>query len=162
MIFIAFLVRELAHDKPLVNLRVFAHRNFALGCILIALFGGVIYGMVTLLPLFYQELMGYTALNAGTGREPARHLGAIVAMPVIGILTSKIDNRWLIAFGFALFGICSLWLGQVVSGYLAVVAADRSSSAASARAGVRAAVDHAMGADERKDRQCQRLIQSAA
>jgi DHA2 family multidrug resistance protein len=34
-------------------------------------------------------------------------------MPVIGILTAKIDNRWLLAFGFTLFGIASLWFGEV-------------------------------------------------
>ena len=113
--FVAFLIREWVHDKPLVNLRVFAHRNFTLGCVLIGLFGAVIYGMVTLLPLFYQELMGYTALNAGIAVSP-RGLGAIIAMPVIGILTSKLDNRYMIAFGFALFGICSLWFGRVYLG----------------------------------------------
>jgi DHA2 family multidrug resistance protein len=113
--FFAFLLREWSHDRPLVNLRVFAHRNFTIGCILIGLFGAVIYGMVTLLPLFYQELMGYTALNAGIAVSP-RGLGAIVAMPIIGILTSKLDNRWMIAFGFALFGICSIWFGEVYLG----------------------------------------------
>ena len=40
--------------------------------------------MITLLPLFYQELLGYTALNAGMAVSP-RGLGAIVAMPLIGI-----------------------------------------------------------------------------
>lgn len=113
--FVAFLIRQFVHDKPLVNLRVFRHRNFTLGCIMIGLFGAVIYGMVTLLPLFYQELMGYTALNAGIAVSP-RGLGAIVAMPMIGILTSRIDNRWLIAFGFVLFGICSIWFGEVYLG----------------------------------------------
>lgn len=113
--FVAFLIREWIHSNPLVNLRVFSHRNFTLGCILIGLFGAAIYGMVTLLPLFYQELMGYTALNAGIAVSP-RGLGAIVAMPVIGILTSKIDNRWMIAFGFGLFAICSLWFGEVYLG----------------------------------------------
>src|ERR1700744_4380982 len=49
---IGFLVRELRATKPLVNLKVFLDRTFALGCILIALFGGVTYGVVTLLPLF--------------------------------------------------------------------------------------------------------------
>ena len=113
--FVAFLWREFVHSKPLVNLAVFKHRNFTLGCIMIGLFGAVIYGMVTLLPLFYQELMGYTALNAGIAVSP-RGVGAIVAMPMIGILTSRIDNRWLIAFGFALFGICSIWFGEVYLG----------------------------------------------
>ena len=110
--FVAFLIRSFRHDKPLVDLRVFRHRNFAIGCVLIGLFGAAIYGLVTLLPLFYQELMGYTALAAGWAVSP-RGVGAIIAMPMIGYLTAKIDNRWLIAFGFCLFGITSLWFGKV-------------------------------------------------
>src|SRR5580692_10020944 len=110
--FIAFLWRELKLEKPLVDLRVFRHRNFAIGCVLIGLFGAGIYGLVTLLPLFYQELMGYTALAAGWAVSP-RGIGAIVAMPIIGYLTAKMDNRWLIAFGFSLFGAASLWFGEV-------------------------------------------------
>src|SRR5271156_1825198 len=110
--FIAFLIREFRSAKPLVDLRVFKHRNFAIGCLLIGLFGASIYGLVTLLPLFYQELMGYTALAAGWAVSP-RGIGAIVAMPIIGYLTAKIDNRWLIAFGFCLFGAASIWFGEV-------------------------------------------------
>jgi DHA2 family multidrug resistance protein len=110
--FVAFIVRQLRHDKPLVNLKVFRNRNFAIGCVLIGLFGAAIYGLVTLLPLFYQELMGYTALAAGWAVSP-RGIGAILAMPVIGILTTKLDNRWLIAIGFTLFGVSALWFGQV-------------------------------------------------
>ena len=110
--FVLFLVREFRHKQPLVDLRVFRHRNFALGCLLIGIFGAAIYGLVTLLPLFYQELMGYTALAAGWAVSP-RGIGAIVAMPIIGYLTAKMDNRWLIMFGFALFGVASLWFGEV-------------------------------------------------
>jgi MFS transporter, DHA2 family, multidrug resistance protein len=80
--------------------------------VLIGLFGAAIYGLVTLLPLFYQELMGYTALAAGWAVSP-RGIGAIVAMPIIGYLTAKMDNRWLIAFGFLLFAAASLWFGEV-------------------------------------------------
>jgi DHA2 family multidrug resistance protein len=110
--FVAFIIREFRHSKPLVDLRVFRHRNFAIGCVLIGLFGALIYGLVTLLPLFYQELMGYTALAAGWAVSP-RGIGAILAMPIIGYLTAKMDNRWLIAIGFSLFGIASLWFGRV-------------------------------------------------
>src|SRR5579871_840281 len=110
--FVLFLIREFRHKQPLVDLRVFRHRNFALGCVLIGLFGAAIYGLVTLLPLFYQELMGYTALAAGWAVSP-RGIGAIVAMPIIGYMTSKIDNRWLIMFGFTLFGISAIWFGEV-------------------------------------------------
>ncbi len=110
--FVAFIIRQLVHDKPLVDLRVFKHRNFRIGCILIAIFGGALYGLITLLPLFYQELLGYTAYAAGWAVSP-RGVGAIIAMPIIGILTAKIDNRWLIAMGFAMFGISGLWFGEV-------------------------------------------------
>jgi len=110
--FVAFLIREFRHDKPLVDLRVFRHRNFAIGCLLIGLFGAAIYGLVTLLPLFYQELMGYTALAAGWAVSP-RGVGAILAMPMIGYFTAKIDNRYLIAFGFCLFAITSIWFSDV-------------------------------------------------
>ncbi len=108
---VLFIIRELRAEKPLVDLRIFRQRNFRLGCILIALFGGALYGLVTLLPLFYQELLGYTAYAAGWAVSP-RGIGAIIAMPIIGVLTSKIDNRWLIAFGFLIFGISSLRFGQ--------------------------------------------------
>jgi DHA2 family multidrug resistance protein len=109
---VAFLIREMRLKQPLVDLRVLRHRNFALGCLLIGLFGAGIYALVTLLPLFYQELMGYTAFAAGWAVSP-RGIGAICAMPVIGYLTAKIDNRWLIAFGFTLFGVASLWFGEL-------------------------------------------------
>ena len=56
--------------------------------------------------------MGYTALAAGWAVSP-RGIGAIVAMPIIGYLTAKMDNRWLIAFGFLLFAGASLWFGEV-------------------------------------------------
>jgi DHA2 family multidrug resistance protein len=108
----AFIIRELKIGNPLVNLRIFSNRNFALGCILIGLFGGVIYGLITLLPLFYQTLMGYTAAAAGLAVAP-RGVGAVLIMPVIAILTSRLDNRWLIATGFGVFGFTALAFGHV-------------------------------------------------
>jgi MFS transporter, DHA2 family, multidrug resistance protein len=110
--FVAFIIRQLSRRDPLVNLRVFRYRNFTLGCLLIGLFGAAIYGLVTLLPLFYQELLGYNALSAGIAVSP-RGLGAIIAMPMIGVLTSRIDNRYLIASGFVLFGIASIWFSHI-------------------------------------------------
>ncbi len=108
---VAFLIRELTHDKPLVDLRIFKNRNFLVGCILIFLFGAVVYGLITILPLFFQELLGYTALAAGWAVAP-RGLGALFFMPVTGILTQKFDNRYLVCAGFISAGICTLWLGQ--------------------------------------------------
>ena len=109
--FIAFLYREFTHDKPLVRLSVFRNRNFAVGCLLIFLFGGVVYGLITILPLFFQELLGYTALAAGLAVAP-RGLGSLFFMPAIGILTERVDNRYLIFSGFMLVALCSLWMGR--------------------------------------------------
>jgi DHA2 family multidrug resistance protein len=110
--FAAFLIRELKIKSPLVDLKVFLDRNFALGCLLIGLFGGVIYGVVTLLPLFYQTLLGYTAGAAGWAVSP-RGIGAICIMPIIGVLTGRIDNRWLIVMGFFVFGSTSIWMSHL-------------------------------------------------
>lgn len=97
---------------PLVRLNVFKNRNFAFGCLLIALFGAAIYGMVTILPLFYQTVMGYTASAAGLAVSP-HGIGAIRVMPLVGVLTSKIDNRWMIACGFLMFAWASYAMGPL-------------------------------------------------
>jgi MFS transporter, DHA2 family, multidrug resistance protein len=110
--FIWFLVHCWRKRDGLVNLRIFKDRNFAVGCLLILFFGVSIYSTITLLPLFYQELLGYTAFTAGVIVGP-RGFGAIVAMPIIGILTNKIDARYLLTFGFIVFGITSLTFGDV-------------------------------------------------
>jgi DHA2 family multidrug resistance protein len=107
----AFLIRELRIAKPLVDLRVFLDRNFAVGCLLMGLFGGSIYGLITLLPLFYQTLLGYSALDAGLAVSP-RGIGAVCVMPIVGVLTGKIDNRFLILAGFIVFGLTGLWMGD--------------------------------------------------
>jgi len=110
MALVAFIVRELTVRKPIVDLRILCNRNFGIGSLLIGLFGAVIYGVITLLPLFYQTLMNYTAGAAGIAVAP-RGIGAIVVMPIIGVLTSRIDNRYLIAGGFGIFALVSIWFG---------------------------------------------------
>ena len=107
-----FILRELRAKHPVVDLCVFKNRNFALGCLLIGAFGGMIYGLVTILPLFYQTLMGYTAWAAGLAVSP-RGIGAVLIMPIVGVLTSKLDNRYLIASGFLVFGITALWMSNL-------------------------------------------------
>lgn len=98
--------------NPLVDLKVMRDRNFAIGCLLIFLFGVAIYSTVTVLPLFYQELLGYTAFTAGLVVAP-RGLGAICGMPVIGYLANKVDPRYLLTFGFILFGSMTLYFGNL-------------------------------------------------
>jgi MFS transporter, DHA2 family, multidrug resistance protein len=104
----AFVISQVTREKTLVDLAVFKNRNFALGCILIFLFGAAIYSAVTLLPLYYQSIMDYSASWAGLVVSP-RGVGSIIAMPIVGILVSRIDSRILVSAGFGIFGICSLF-----------------------------------------------------
>src|SRR5690242_17296097 len=81
--FVSFVVWQLKRDEPLVDLTIFKNRNFTIGCLLIFLFGAVIYGAVTILPLYFQTMMDYSATWAGIAVSP-RGLGSIVAMPLVG------------------------------------------------------------------------------
>jgi DHA2 family multidrug resistance protein len=107
-----FIVHSWRCKEPLVDLRILKDRNFGLGCLLIFLFGVSIYSTITLLPLFYQELLGYTAFTAGLVVAP-RGLGAILGMPVIGYLSNRADARWLLTFGFLTFGLTTLYFGNL-------------------------------------------------
>ena len=110
--FIAFIWRSWNCKYALVDLKVLKDRNFLLGSILIFMFGIGIYSTVTVLPLFYQELLGYTAFTAGLVVAP-RGLGAICGMPVIGFLSNKVDPRYLLTFGFLTFGLTTLYFGSI-------------------------------------------------
>ncbi len=110
--FVWFVWRSWHCKYALVDLKVLKNRNFLLGCTLIFLFGVGIYSTVTVLPLFYQELLGYTAFTAGLVVAP-RGLGAILGMPVIGFLSNRLDPRWLLTFGFLTFGLTTLYFGSI-------------------------------------------------
>ncbi|HEY4381965.1 MAG TPA: DHA2 family efflux MFS transporter permease subunit [Acidobacteriaceae bacterium] len=113
--FIYFVWHCWRDKNALVDLKVLKDRNFLIGCTLIFLFGIGIYSTVTVLPLFYQELLGYTAFTAGLVVAP-RGIGAICAMPVIGFLSNKVDPRYLLTFGFLTFGLTTLYFGNVTLG----------------------------------------------
>ncbi len=110
--FVGFIYTQLTNPKPLVDLTTFTNRNFLVGSLLIFLFGACIYGTTTLLPLFYQNLLSYSALGAGVAVAP-RGVGAVIAMPLVGFLVSKVDTRILVSFGFLVFAFCSLSWGNL-------------------------------------------------
>jgi len=112
--FVWFVWHSWRSEHPLVNLRVLKNWNFAVGCVLILIFGISIYSTVTVLPLFYQELLGYTAFTAGMVVAP-RGVGSIVAMPLIANLSEWIDARYLLTFGFVLFAVTTLYMGSVTT-----------------------------------------------
>jgi MFS transporter, DHA2 family, multidrug resistance protein len=110
--FLYFCWRCWRDKDAIVDLKVLKNRNFLIGSILIFMFGVGIYSTVTVLPLFYQELLGYTAFTAGLVVAP-RGIGAICGMPIIGYLSNKIDPRYLLTFGFLTFGLTTLYFGNI-------------------------------------------------
>jgi DHA2 family multidrug resistance protein len=95
----AFVIRELKTPQPLVKLSLLRHRTFAAGIAIVTVLGFVLYGSLVSLPLFMQELLGWTAETAGFWTSP-RGIATAVFMPVVGYMLGKRwDPRWMVVFG---------------------------------------------------------------
>ncbi len=107
-----FLIRELTARDPVVHMAVFKKRTYSAGVFLMTVLGFVLYGSMVLLPLMLQELLGYSALNAGVAMAP-RGLGSFLMMPIVGTVLSKLDPRKVLAVGIV-GGAWSLYaLGKI-------------------------------------------------
>jgi len=110
--FIGWVWRSWANPKGLVDLRIIKDGNFRTGLLMGAMLGMCIYITITILPLYYQEILGYTAFTAGLAVGP-RGIGSFLGSPIIGFLGSRIDNRKLLCAGFLGLAICSFIFGSV-------------------------------------------------
>ena len=95
------VIRELRAEHPIIDLSIFRFRSYAIGTFLMTTVGFVLYGSTVLYPLMMQELLGYTATHAGVTNFP-RGMASFLFMPLVGILTGKIDARKLLAAGLLL------------------------------------------------------------
>jgi DHA2 family multidrug resistance protein len=109
---VAFIVRELLVAEPIVNLRILGDRNFAVGIGLISALGVCLYGTTSMLPLFLQTLLGYSAVDSGLAVSP-RGLGAMISAVVIGRLIVFIDSRLMVATGFALLSLSAFMFARL-------------------------------------------------
>lgn len=104
---IAFIVRELTAEVPAVNLRLFKDRTFTSGVIASsAMFAVMISGMF-LLPLFMQELLGFTATDSGLALMP-RTLVMLVAMPIVARIYNYLPP-WLMGGVGLLLNVYGQW-----------------------------------------------------
>lgn len=117
-----FVLVELRARHPVVNLKVFRDRSFAAGNL--TMFTGFfcMFGSIVLLPLYLQNLMGYTALWAGLVLGPGG-LASFVVMPISGMLMKRgMNPRTLLAIGLATMAY-ALWLMagfNLEAGFLAI------------------------------------------
>src|SRR5437868_1978385 len=105
----ALIWHLLVTEEPLVDLRVFKARSYAVGVFLMTFVGFVLYGSMVLLPIMLQTLLGYPPLQAGIAMAP-RGVGSFVMMPLTGLMTGRFDARKLLTAGLLVGGGTLLWL----------------------------------------------------
>ena len=87
-------------QRPILDLRLFANRNFALSMGMMFVLGASLYAVNTLFSQMLQNLMGYTAEQTGFALASGG-LATMICMVIVGAISSKVDPRKLMAFGFA-------------------------------------------------------------
>ena len=97
----ALVVWELHVEEPVVNLRVFKNIPFVSGTTLGFVFGMTTFGSIFLIPLFLQQLRGFSVLDSGLIQMP-RMLVMVVIAPIAGRLFGRLDSRLLLAIGIAM------------------------------------------------------------
>ena len=96
--FVVFLITELTVKAPVLNLRLFRDSSFTFANVLTFAFGLSLFGSTFLVPLFVQNMLHYTALQAGILMLPGGIVMAVVS-PMAGRLSDRLPVRWLIIPG---------------------------------------------------------------
>lgn len=98
---ICFVWRELTAEKPMLDLRVFKYDIFALTTVISMIVNMAMFGAMILLPIYLQNIRGYTALQSGLLMLPGAIVMGIMS-PISGALFDKIGARWLAVTGLAI------------------------------------------------------------
>ncbi|ANY87384.1 MULTISPECIES: DHA2 family efflux MFS transporter permease subunit [Pseudomonas] len=104
VVFLAiFIIWELTDRHPVVNLRLFVHRNFRVGTLVMVLGYAGFFGINLILPQWLQTQMGYTATWAGLAVAPIGLLPVILS-PFVGKYAHRVDLRLLAGLAFLAIG----------------------------------------------------------
>jgi len=108
----AFITWELRHPNPLLDLRIFRDAAFAGSSIVNVILGAALFGAVFIVPIFLQRVQGYGTLNAGL-IIGAQGLGAVLVMPLAGLLTDRYGARIIVFSGLATLVVASAILTTI-------------------------------------------------
>jgi DHA2 family multidrug resistance protein len=97
---VCLIAWELAVKDPILDIRLFKNVNFATSCLMMFMVGAASFSTTVLMPQFLQNLLGYSAESAGMVLSAAAVL-LLIELPLVGQLTSRIQARYLMAFGWA-------------------------------------------------------------
>lgn len=106
--FISFLIWELTEEHPVVDLRVYRNRSFAVASLAMAFVFGSFFATIVLIPLWLQQNMGYTATWAGYVVAFNGVLGIFVA-PTVAMMISRVDPRALMSVGLSIIAATTLY-----------------------------------------------------
>ncbi len=106
-----FIVWELTDERPIVDLRLFGRRNFAVATIAMTFGYMTFFSAIVIFPLWLQTQLGYTAEWAGFATASFGIL-AFFFSPIVGKLTDKIDPRLVVTIGFVIFAAISFIAGH--------------------------------------------------
>ncbi len=101
-----FVIWELTDEDPIVNLRLFRHRNFTAGTIAMVLAYSAFFSVGILVPLWLQRNLGYSAIWAGLATAPIGILPVVIA-PIIGKYGNRVDLRILASGAFVVMALTS-------------------------------------------------------
>jgi MFS transporter, DHA2 family, multidrug resistance protein len=101
---LSLVVWEWFAKTPIVDVRMFKSFNFASASLMMFMLGILLFSSLVLMPQFLQTLLGYTSELAGLALS-AGGLVLLLEMPIIGQLTTKVQARRLIAFGWLALAI---------------------------------------------------------
>lgn len=105
---VSLIIWESTSDNPILDLSLFKSRNFTVGSICITC-GFLFYsGAIVLMPQLLQEVMNYTAIQAGLAYAPIGIMPLLIS-PVIGRFGHKVDMRLLVTFSFVVYALCYYW-----------------------------------------------------
>jgi MFS transporter, DHA2 family, multidrug resistance protein len=113
---IAFFYRVFTAEEPIVDLRAFTDRNFAVGCVLQFCIGIGLYGLTYIYPRYLAEVRGYSAMMIGETMFVSGITMFLMA-PIVGRLMQKVDLRYIIAFGLVTFALGSYQMTWITRDY---------------------------------------------
>ncbi len=101
---LAFFIRAFTARVPIVDLRAFANRNFAVGSLFSFVLGIGLYGLTYLYPVYLAQVRGYDALMIGETMFVSG-LVMFATAPIAGRLNERFDPRFILVAGFVFFAI---------------------------------------------------------
>jgi MFS transporter, DHA2 family, multidrug resistance protein len=119
---VSLVIWEWFNEHPIIEVKLFKSFNYLSSNLMMFFFGVLLFSSLVMMPLFLQTLLGYTAELAGLVLSGGG-LVTLICMPIVGHLTTRIQVRYIIGFG---------WLALAIAMYISTQRIDLTISFVSA------------------------------